>query len=117
MLDPLRATSMLVLCRAYILAYNSHQLKHIFNVHRLDLLAVAKSFGFSAPPKVCFSPVSACSRACTCASFGHPCQLRWTLSQCSIRLVWSVRRATEDQHAPVARVTRLDLGLWSSHMA
>ena len=45
---------MLALRRAYILAYNSHQLKHIFNVHRLDLLAVAKSFGFSAPPKVWF---------------------------------------------------------------
>ena len=39
--------------RAYLLAYNSHQLKNIFNVHRLDLLAVAKSFGFTAPPKVC----------------------------------------------------------------
>ena len=38
--------------RAYLLAYNSHQLKSIFNVHRLDLLAVAKSFGFTAPPKV-----------------------------------------------------------------
>jgi ATP-dependent RNA helicase DDX18/HAS1 len=38
--------------RAYLLAYNSHQLKDIFNVHLLDLLAVAKSFGFSAPPRV-----------------------------------------------------------------
>ena len=38
--------------RSYILAYNAHQLKDIFNVHSLDLLAVAKSFGFSAPPKV-----------------------------------------------------------------
>ena len=44
--------------RSYLLAYNSHQLKEIFNVHLLDLLAVAKSFGFSAPPRVrpaCFS--------------------------------------------------------------
>ena len=38
--------------RSYLLAYNSHQLKEIFNVHLLDLLAVAKSFGFSAPPRV-----------------------------------------------------------------
>eukprot|EP00803_Ostreobium_quekettii_P004801 evm.model.scf_1329.2 EVM.evm.TU.scf_1329.2 scf_1329:6985-12899(-) len=38
--------------RSYILAYNAHQLKDIFNVHCLDLLAVAKSFGFAAPPKV-----------------------------------------------------------------
>ena len=39
--------------RGYILAYNSHQLKDIFNVHVLDLKAVATSFGFSAPPRVC----------------------------------------------------------------
>ena len=38
-------------CR-YILSYNSHQMKDIFNVHTLDLAAVAKSFGFSNPPKV-----------------------------------------------------------------
>ena len=41
--------------RSYVLAYNSHQLKSIFNVHTLDLLAVAKSFGFTMPPRV--SPV------------------------------------------------------------
>ena len=39
--------------RGYILAYNSHQLKDIFNVHVLNLKAVATSFGFSAPPRVC----------------------------------------------------------------
>lgn len=38
--------------RAYLLSYNSHQLKDIFNVHQLDLAAVAKSFGFSVPPRV-----------------------------------------------------------------
>lgn len=38
--------------RSYILAYNSHSMKDIFNVHRLDLQAVAASFCFSAPPKV-----------------------------------------------------------------
>eukprot|EP00252_Welwitschia_mirabilis_P014134 TRINITY_DN31175_c0_g1_i1.p1 TRINITY_DN31175_c0_g1~~TRINITY_DN31175_c0_g1_i1.p1 ORF type:complete len:653 (-),score=137.72 TRINITY_DN31175_c0_g1_i1:475-2433(-) len=38
--------------RSYILAYNSHSMKDIFNVHRLDLQAVAASFGFSCPPKV-----------------------------------------------------------------
>ena len=38
--------------RGYILAYNSHQLKDIFNVHTLDLRAVAKSFGFTGPPRV-----------------------------------------------------------------
>lgn len=38
--------------RTYILAYNSHSMKDIFNVHQLDLQAVAKSFCFSSPPKV-----------------------------------------------------------------
>ncbi|KAK7411267.1 hypothetical protein VNO78_02700 [Psophocarpus tetragonolobus] len=38
--------------RSYILAYNSHSMKDIFNVHRLDLQAVAASFCFSNPPKV-----------------------------------------------------------------
>jgi ATP-dependent RNA helicase DDX18/HAS1 len=38
--------------RSYLLAYNSHAMKDIFNVHRLDLQAVAASFGFSCPPKV-----------------------------------------------------------------
>ncbi|CAA0842325.1 DEAD-box ATP-dependent RNA helicase 51 [Striga hermonthica] len=38
--------------RSYILAYNSHSMKDIFNVHRLDLKAVAASFCFSSPPKV-----------------------------------------------------------------
>ncbi|EPS70480.1 hypothetical protein M569_04273, partial [Genlisea aurea] len=38
--------------RSYILAYNSHSMKDIFNVHRLDLQAVAASFSFTSPPKV-----------------------------------------------------------------
>ncbi|CAG9462371.1 unnamed protein product [Pedinophyceae sp. YPF-701] len=38
--------------RSYVLAYNSNQLKDIFNVHALDLAGVAKSFGFPRPPKV-----------------------------------------------------------------
>ena len=47
--------------RAYLLSYNSHQLKSIFNVHTLDLKAVGKSFGFTAPPRV------SCS-VCVCVS-------------------------------------------------
>ena len=43
--------------RGYILAYNSHQLKDIFNVHTLDLRAIAKSFGFSGPPRVSSNPL------------------------------------------------------------
>jgi ATP-dependent RNA helicase DDX18/HAS1 len=38
--------------RSYLLAYNSHQLKDCYNVHRLDLNAVASSFGFQGPPRV-----------------------------------------------------------------
>jgi ATP-dependent RNA helicase DDX18/HAS1 len=38
--------------RSYILAYNSHQHKDTFDVHALDLKAVARSFGFAAPPRV-----------------------------------------------------------------
>nr|KYP55635.1 DEAD-box ATP-dependent RNA helicase 27 [Cajanus cajan] len=38
--------------RSYLLAYNSHSMKDIFNVHRLDFQAVASSFCFSNPPNV-----------------------------------------------------------------
>jgi len=38
--------------RSYLLAYASHSHKHIFDVHALDLQKIAKSLGFSAPPKV-----------------------------------------------------------------
>jgi ATP-dependent RNA helicase DDX18/HAS1 len=38
--------------RAYILAYNSHTLKDVYNVHELNLNSVALSFGFHKPPKV-----------------------------------------------------------------
>ncbi|KAL3672448.1 ATP-dependent RNA helicase [Phytophthora oleae] len=38
--------------RGYLLAYASHSLKSIFDVGRLDLQGVAKSFGLQVPPKV-----------------------------------------------------------------
>ncbi|KAI4972564.1 hypothetical protein ZWY2020_003489 [Hordeum vulgare] len=38
--------------RSYILAYNSHSMKDIFNVHGLNLKDVAASFSFRNPPKV-----------------------------------------------------------------
>jgi ATP-dependent RNA helicase DDX18/HAS1 len=44
--------------RAYVLAYHSHSLKDIFNVHNLDLAAMARSFGFVKPPRVCFCTAS-----------------------------------------------------------
>uniref|UniRef100_A0A7N0SVQ7 ATP-dependent RNA helicase n=1 Tax=Kalanchoe fedtschenkoi TaxID=63787 RepID=A0A7N0SVQ7_KALFE len=38
--------------RSYLLAYSAHSAKDIFNIHKLDLKAVASSFGFPSPPKV-----------------------------------------------------------------
>ncbi|KAG0514643.1 hypothetical protein BDA96_10G210800 [Sorghum bicolor] len=38
--------------RSYLLAYNSHSMKDIFDVHQLDLTKVAASFCFKNPPKV-----------------------------------------------------------------
>lgn len=38
--------------KSYILAYNSHSMKDVFNVHRLDLQEVAASFSLSGPPRV-----------------------------------------------------------------
>ncbi|KAI9895354.1 hypothetical protein PsorP6_018578 [Peronosclerospora sorghi] len=38
--------------RGYLLAYASHSLKGIFDVGRLDLQGVAKSFGLQVPPNV-----------------------------------------------------------------
>lgn len=38
--------------KGYIRAYDSHSLKQIYDVNSLDLLKVAKSFGFDAPPFV-----------------------------------------------------------------
>ncbi|TKR59256.1 hypothetical protein L596_028956 [Steinernema carpocapsae] len=38
--------------KSYIRAYDSHSLKQIFDINTLDLVSVAKSFGFDAPPFV-----------------------------------------------------------------
>ncbi|MCJ1267760.1 ATP-dependent RNA helicase ddx18 [Lobaria immixta] len=38
--------------RSYLQAYASHSLRSVFDVHKLDLVKVAKSFGFQAPPRV-----------------------------------------------------------------
>ncbi|KAF2707956.1 DEAD-domain-containing protein [Pleomassaria siparia CBS 279.74] len=38
--------------RSYLQAYASHSLRSVFDVHKLDLKLVAKSFGFSAPPRI-----------------------------------------------------------------
>jgi len=38
--------------KCYVRAYDSHSLKEIFDVQTLDLIAVAKSFGFGVPPFV-----------------------------------------------------------------
>ena len=38
--------------KAFVRAYESHSLKHIFNVQTLDLMQVGKSFGFTVPPHI-----------------------------------------------------------------
>ena len=38
--------------KAYVRAYDSHSLKEIFDVNKLELKSVAKSFGFGVPPFV-----------------------------------------------------------------
>ena len=38
--------------RSYLQSYAQHTLKQVFNVHALNVLDVAKSFGFEVPPKV-----------------------------------------------------------------
>ncbi|KAI0006425.1 ATP-dependent RNA helicase HAS1 [Xylariaceae sp. FL0662B] len=38
--------------RSYLHAYASHSLRTVFDVNKLDLAKVAKSFGFSTPPRI-----------------------------------------------------------------
>ncbi|KAF2731995.1 ATP-dependent RNA helicase HAS1 [Polyplosphaeria fusca] len=38
--------------KSYLMAYASHSLRSVFDVKKLDLVKVAKSFGFSTPPRV-----------------------------------------------------------------
>ncbi|KAI5864106.1 ATP-dependent RNA helicase HAS1 [Durotheca rogersii] len=38
--------------RSYLHAYASHSLRTVFDVNKLDLVKVAKSFGFATPPRV-----------------------------------------------------------------
>ncbi|KAJ5809979.1 ATP-dependent RNA helicase has1 [Penicillium pulvis] len=38
--------------RSYLQAYASHSLRSVFDVHKLDLVKVAKGFGFNAPPRI-----------------------------------------------------------------
>jgi ATP-dependent RNA helicase DDX18/HAS1 len=48
--------------RSYLQAYASHSLRSVFDVHKLDLVKVAKSFGFSAPPRIDISLGASMSR-------------------------------------------------------
>ncbi|KAG8424724.1 ATP-dependent RNA helicase [Metarhizium acridum] len=38
--------------KSYLHAYASHGLRSVYDVHKLDLVRVAKSFGFATPPRV-----------------------------------------------------------------
>lgn len=48
--------------RAYLQAYASHSLRSVFDVHKLDLVKVAKGFGFSTPPRIDIQLGSSLSR-------------------------------------------------------
>ncbi|KAK1643256.1 hypothetical protein QYE76_061061 [Lolium multiflorum] len=48
--------------RSYILAYHSHSMKDIFNVHGLDLKGVAASFCLGNPPKLNLNLASSASK-------------------------------------------------------
>ncbi|KAL4887038.1 ATP-dependent RNA helicase has1 [Aspergillus karnatakaensis] len=48
--------------RSYLQAYASHSLRSVFDVHKLDLVKVAKGFGFSAPPRIDIQLGSSLSR-------------------------------------------------------
>lgn len=43
--------------KSFVRAYDSHQLKTIFNLGQLDLQQVAKSFGFNQPPAIDLSTI------------------------------------------------------------
>lgn len=38
--------------RSYLHAYASHSLRSVFDINKLDLTKVARSFGFSTPPRI-----------------------------------------------------------------
>jgi ATP-dependent RNA helicase DDX18/HAS1 len=38
--------------RSYLNAYASHSLRSVFDIQKLDLVKLAKSFGFATPPRV-----------------------------------------------------------------
>lgn len=46
--------------KAFVKSYDSHHLKEIFNIEKLDLTKVAKSFGFTVPPAVDLSILFQC---------------------------------------------------------
>ncbi|KAH8885045.1 DEAD-domain-containing protein [Thozetella sp. PMI_491] len=48
--------------RSYIHAYASHSLRSIYDVHKLDLTKIARSFGFSVAPRVDITLAASMSR-------------------------------------------------------
>ncbi|KAH8904091.1 DEAD-domain-containing protein [Coniochaeta sp. PMI_546] len=48
--------------RSYLHAYASHSLRSVFDIHKLDLAKVAKSFGFPTPPRIDLTLAAGLSR-------------------------------------------------------
>ena len=66
--------------RSYVQSYAQHQLKQCFNVHVLNILHVAQSFGFEVPPKVQLSQWTSPHRHPYPFTNGpHPCHIRLQL--------------------------------------
>jgi len=57
--------------RSYIQAYASHTFKDIFDAHKLDLVKVGKSFGFSSPPSVSLAFQAGADKMHTRGPGGH----------------------------------------------
>ena len=69
--------------RSYVQSYAQHQLKACFNVHDLNILHVAQSFGFEVPPKVQLSQLTSNTAVYTSLDAPHVTSAhRFVLSLC-----------------------------------
>ena len=73
--------------RSYLHSYASHSLKVVFNVDQLDLVRVARAFGFTTPPSVTLS-ILLC--VCVCGGGSHLVCLTATLTTMYYNLFGSV---------------------------
>ena len=65
--------------KSYLQAYASHSLRTVFDVNKLDLVKVAKGFGFPVPPRVDIQLMAGMKDRKTVArrSYGSQPKQRW----------------------------------------